>query len=386
MKILIVSDYFQPKIGYTKVQVARHLMSLGHTVKILTSDRYFPFHNYETTTKKLIGKRIRSIGQKKENRFLVERKKILFEAFTRVVFTGIEESITEYKPNLVIVFGISTYTCYKVAKLKKKLNFKLIIADSHLPSELSSGNMYLKNTFYYIFRLLFSRVISEESDKVIAIQDKTKEVIRDIYGINKKINIVPNGTDINLFKFSNKERNNIRKELNISKDSFVIIYTGKVIKQKGLDILFKSFNSLINKKEIYLLIVGGGPKEYIDECYKIIDKDNHRLIKLVGFKDQKNLFKYYSASDLAVWPLQESLAMNDAAACSLPFIANSTMGDKTRLSNKNALLYKKGDADNLSKKIKIFIKNKRLRVKMGKNGRELMVKKLSWEKISKQYL
>ncbi len=387
MKIAIVSDYFQPTIGYAKVQVAKNLMELGHKVKIITSDRYFPFHNYESTTKKLLGNRIRSVGTKKENNFTVERKEILFEGFTRVFIPNIKEAIKNYKPDIVIVFGISTFTCFQISQLKKLLGFKLVIADSHLPSEFNSGNLLLKKIFYFIFRILFSKKIKSASDKVIAMQDQTKNIITDIYGIKKNIEVIPNGTDTQLFRFSKKERKVLRKKLDIPDSDFILIYTGKIIEQKGLEILFKAF-SLLTKtnKKIHLLLVGSGPEEYIEKCYNKVPKTFLNQIHLVGFQNQEELYKYYSASDLAVWPLQESLAMNDAAACSLPFIANDTMGDKTRVSNNNAVLYKKDNSNDLAKQINKLIKNTQLRNKMGRNGRKLMVEKLSWKELSKRFL
>lgn len=387
MKILLVSDYFQPQIGYAKVQVSKELMKMGHTVKILTSDRYFPFHNYEVTTKKILGNRIRKPGMKKENGFLVERKPVLFETFTRVFIPNLQTSIEKYEPDQVIVFGISTITCFQVAMLKDRLRFKLVIADSHLPSEFNSGNIFLKKIFYGLFRVFFSGMIQSRADKVLALQDKTVDVIHTIYGIKNKIEVLPNGTDTTIFKFSKKFRNTKRKELKISKDDFVLIYTGKIISQKGIDLLFRSFDQLAKKnKNLQLILVGSGPQEYIDYCFSFLNRKMFKNIHLVGFKDQNELLKYYSASDLAVWPLQESLAMNDAASCSLPFIANNTLGDKTRISNKNALLYEINNVESLTNTIQKLIDNPKERKKMGKNGRELMIKKLSWKQISKGYL
>ena len=43
--------------------------------------------------------------------------------------------------------------------------------------------------------------------------------------------------------------------------------------------------------------------------------------------------------------------MNDAASCSLVFIANHKIGARLRLSNNNALLYKAGNSADLAKKI-----------------------------------
>ncbi|MEI6774006.1 MAG: hypothetical protein WCL18_04295 [bacterium] len=42
----------------------------------------------------------------------------------------------------------------------------------------------------------------------------------------------------------------------------------------------------------------------------------------VDFVKNTELYAYYSASDIGVWPLQESVSMVEGAACNVPFIAN----------------------------------------------------------------
>jgi len=386
MKILLLSDYYQPKMAYAKVKIAQNLQQLGHEVKVLTSDRYFPFHNYQETCSQILGKRIRAIGEKIEASILVERKKTIWEIFTRVFFADLEKSVRQYQPELVICVGISSPSAIRIALLKKSLPFRLLMVDSHLPSELERGNKFLKKIFYFLFRFFFASLVANNTDQFIALQDKTQEIIKHTYGIkSKNIKIIPNGTDIDLFKFNLIARNKIRHQFKIKKKDFVIIYTGKIIKEKGIDILFKAFNFL-NKKNIYLLLVGDGPSDYKNFCLKLVNLKLHGNIIWAGWQKQETLPAYYSAADVAVWPLQESLAMNDAASCGLPFIANHELGDKTRVSEHNALLYKKGSYLDLAQKITYLLKNYKIRSMMGRRGRRLAEEKLSWYQIAQAYL
>ena len=384
MKILIVSDYFQPVIGYAKVQIAKSLIKKGHEVRVLTSDRYFPFHNYDQTVKSLLGKRQRKAGIQNEDGILVERKKTLLEFFSRVLYIGVQSTILQFNPDLVIVFGISSPSAIQVALQKNKHTFRLVFADSHLPSEFESGHLGTKNIFYFVFRTFFSHIIEKAGDKFIALQDDTKKIISNVYGISAKVEVVPNGTDLSVFRFSRQEREKIRKYQNISSDAFVIIYTGKLIKQKGLEILFQAFSKLCEShNNIFLLVVGSGSESY---KAKLQNESINKNIVFVPSLPHTELYKYYSAADVAVWPLQESLAMNDAAACGLPFIANDEMGDKTRVSAHNALLYKKGDTVDLQQKLVYLLTNKQKRAAMGKRGQELMRAKFSWDVLTERYL
>ncbi len=165
------------------------------------------------------------------------------------------------------------------------------------------------------------------------------------------------------------------------------MYSGKVIKEKGVDILFSALNLLADKQSnIKLIIVGNADKEYEKICLSKLDNKYHNRVIWAGFQIAKDLYKFYSASDVGVWPLQESMSMNDMAACSKPFIANNTIGARLRLSNNNAILYQKGNFKDLAKKILFLYKNRNLSKQMGQRGRELMEAKFNWDLIAKQYI
>lgn len=387
MKILLVCNYFQPKLSYAESEIANALLKMGHKIEIITGDRYFPFPNYNSTVKNVLGDRVVGVSRKNESGFLVNRQKVYFEFFARACFFGIYQKIKAFNPDVILTFGLTTPGSIQVALFKKFFKYKFIGIDSHLPSELFSSNVFIKKIFYFNFRLLFSKLINNNIDKIIAAQEGTKDIIKKYYGLDKNITLISHGTNIELFKFNNIARLKIRKKLNLKSTDFLIIYTGKIIKSKGIDILIKAFSRLSEKyKNLYLLLVGSGPSEYVDDCLHNLSKNIKRRIIWEEFKEFQELPDYYSAADVAVWPLQESLSMNDAASCSLPFIANDRIGVKERLSNNNALLYTKGNSLDLSKTIEILYLDKVKRKKMGKNGRELVENNLSWESVAKKYL
>lgn len=386
MKIVLLSDYFQAEIGYAKFKIPQALKKLGHKVTVVTSERYFPFHNYESTMKPLIGERKRKVGSGSEGGLKVFRLPIYFEAFSRTFCKDIESTLKYLKPDLVITYGISSYSSYMAAHLKSKIGYSLVLADSHLPSEFEHGNKILKIILYGTFRLFFSKKISDAADKIVAQQPDTKKIITDVYGIRKPSIVIENGTDCSLYYFSIKKRNEIRKKQNIPPHSQVIIYTGKVIPEKGVHLLLEAFFRLQkNYNNLYCLIVGNATEKYKDECSDIVAScaDKVRFIKAVS---PDKLYEYYSSADLAVWPLQESLAMNDAAACSLPFIATDSLMGSIRVSNNNAQLYKTGNVSNLVKVISKLLADPKELKQMGKRGRELALAELSWENLAKKYI
>ena len=386
MKILIIADYFQPKLWYTQTFLAKEYMKKWYNVLVLTSNYYFPFPNYENTSWKILWPREQKVWYALEEWIPTKRERLKFEFFTRAYFENIEKNIKNFSPDVVIVNGVSSITAIIVARLKKRYWFKLTCFDSNLMSIINQGK-WIKEVFYFIFRILFSKFLEKRVDKFVWVQEETCDIINEYYWIDKKkIEFIPLWTNCNRFKFDSDSREEIRKKYKISSDWVVIIYTWKLIIDKWYDLLIKSTSKIVHEnKNVYVIIIGSWPKGLIDEMYKYID-DVAGNYKFVDFVKNEDLYKYFSASDIWVWPLQESVSMVEAAACNVPFIANDKIWTKLRISNNNAILYKQWDVKDLYEKVNYLVENPKERIEMWKRWRILVEEKLSRDTISDKYL
>ncbi|NCN82799.1 MAG: glycosyltransferase family 4 protein [Candidatus Pacebacteria bacterium] len=365
--------------------MAKEFVRIGHNVTILTSNRFFPFPKYDSTVRKMLGSRIVGSGRKKNHGIEIIRKPVIIEAFCRTIFAGHKQVISSFHPDIVFVNGTATYNAIIISLLKPRNGFSLKTFDSHLPSEFDRTDGILKRMAYGVFRLCCSSLLNSRVDTFIAVQDDTVQLMHMAYGVDKPIQLIDLGTDTSLFSFTAKGRKQRRAELHIKDDIVVGLYTGKIIEAKGIHILLDAFGRLEKTcPNLHLVFVGDGPQEYKDALLRLV-KDGSRL-HFVGIQSQENLSSWYSMADFAVWPLQDTTAMNEAASCRLPFIANDKLGAKTRVSNNNAVLYKRGDGKNLAEKIKNLYAHPVERKKMGDRGRELVIQKLSWTKIAGEYL
>jgi len=387
MKILIICNYFQRQIPYAESEIARNLALFGHQVEIFTGNKYFPFPHYKFTVEKVLGKRQTYVGRKKEMGIYVERKRIILEIFARSLFLGVADKIKNFQPEIVIVFGLSTPACIQVALARKKYRFRFIGVDSHLLSELYLKNVYFKRFCYFLFRLFFAKLIDYQIDKIIATQEGTRIIIDQYYGLSRKAALISHGSNLDLFKPDLEKRKLWRKKLHLKKGDFVIIHTGKVIPSKGTKLLMTAFSNLVRKySNIYLLIVGDGSETYKKECLQNLNTDSIKNLMWVGFKKYQFLPTYYNMAEVAVWPLQESLAMLDAAACGLPLVVNDQIGARERLANNNALLYKRDNVQDLAQKIEFLYLHPVTRIAMGKRSRKLMAEKFSWPSRALEYI
>lgn len=117
---------------------------------------------------------------------------------------------------------------------------------------------------------------------------------------DKKITIIPNAIDLDKFKFDEKARKQLRKELDIKADTFVVGHIGRFVPQKNHTFLIDIFNELHKEKaDSVLLLIGQGPLE--EKIKQKVEKLG--LTDSVKFLGQRNgTNKLYSAMDVFVLP------------------------------------------------------------------------------------
>jgi glycosyltransferase involved in cell wall biosynthesis len=140
------------------------------------------------------------------------------------------------------------------------------------------------------------------------------------------------GVDLERFspKVFDKERvAAIRRELRISEQSFVILFVGRLTKDKGIRELIAAFRMIQNdQKDIELLLVGPFdperdplPREALDELFK------NPCIHVIGFSPEPE--KYMAIADVFCLPsYREGFGnvMIEAAAMGLPSVATNIVG------------------------------------------------------------
>jgi spore coat protein SA len=146
----------------------------------------------------------------------------------------------------------------------------------------------------------------EVFDKLIGVSNHVIKEFSTTSSI-KKSYLLKNAADIEQFKkrLTNKEKEQLRSNLKIGKEDFVILYCGRLIKEKGVLELVKAVNNT-KQENIKLLIIGsinfgaGGNDEYTNQLEEAA-KEKNRII-LTGYINNKELYKYYNIADIQVIP------------------------------------------------------------------------------------
>ena len=164
-----------------------------------------------------------------------------------------------------------------------------------------------------------------------------------------------------------------------------LLYVGRLDYRKGILDLINA--ACLLDGDMKILIVGKGPLEI--KIQKLIKKNNIKNIKLIGHISGENLVKLYQNASMFVFPSHyEGLptVVLEAMSCGLPIILSDIPAHKDITdNNENGIFCNCGSAEDIAEKINILSKNKKLRIKLGKNARKTIEEKFTWDIISLNY-
>jgi len=191
-------------------------------------------------------------------------------------------------------------------------------------------------------QFLVDRVLQLFSKRIIAVSSAVKDSLIK-HGINeKRIRVIVNAINIGLYKGAKPINRSI---LGISEDTFLYIYVGRLVSQKGVDVLLQAFSQT---KEGVLLIVGGGilEEELISLSHEL---DIHQRVIFLG--ERSDVPQLLKTSDCFVLPSRYEglgIVMLEAMAAGLPVIVSDFPARKEVVKDgENALVFEREKSDSL---------------------------------------
>ena len=189
-----------------------------------------------------------------------------------------------------------------------------------------------------------NEIIDHTFSKVVGVSNYVINKFKNSSSI-KNYYLLKNCINLDDFKkvASSKELNEIRNKYHIKKDDFVIIYCGRLIKEKGVLELIKAFNK-VNNNHMKLLIIGsknfyyGETDTYVDALYK---EANDNII-FTGYINTHELYKYYQLAKImvipSIWEEAAGLVCIEAMISKLPIITTGSGGILEYVSDKSLIV------------------------------------------------
>ncbi|MBN2239278.1 MAG: glycosyltransferase family 4 protein [Dehalococcoidales bacterium] len=384
MKIAHITEFYYPELGYQERSLAKECVRLGHEVSVITSDRGHP-SLYTSKSGTLMGERIKKAGISDESGVQVIRLKVGFEFPNILWLSGLEKTVREFQPDLVVMHGVTNLTSLRITRLKNKdKNFKLIY-DDHATSDNTTGKMRL---LYPLFRWFVTGQILKAADGFAAILPVTKEFMTEKYGIPAEyISVVPLGADTGIFRADSQARIDIRKTLGYKEQDTVFIFASQIKPLRRIPVFIEAFGILKQESSnIQALMIGPGEEDFINQLKR--DVEEKGLADFFTWLDavpNDELYRYYNASDVSVWPYGASIGMREAMACKVPVIIGEKSMVTELVENSSGLLFREGHLSDLAARMRDLL-NPEYRKEIGENGYRLIQEKYNWKVIAEKLL
>ena len=215
-----------------------------------------------------------------------------------------------------------------------------------------------------------NKLITRQNHKIISVCNNGKDLLVG-NGVNPdKIDVIYNG----IFPHERTPGNpNLRAELGIDEDTFVMTTLARYHIAKGLDYLTNSIEKLtkLTDKKFVLLILGEG--ELWDKITNLIkSKGLEKHILQLGYRNDAG--EILKVSDLYINSAKcyeaLSFAILEAMDSGLPIIATNVGGNGDILSPENdcGILVEYGDTDQMAEAINTMMSDAALREKYSKNA------------------
>ena len=157
--------------------------------------------------------------------------------------------------------------------------------------------------------------------------------------VNKRLKIIKNGIDLNLFKPELDVRNSMRLKLNISDHTLVVGHVGRFTIEKNHKFIIKVFSklcSIVNDSK--LLLVGDG--ELLQNMRNLV-KDLNIEDKVIFTGNVSDVYNYMQVMDVFLFPsFWEGLGMVaiEAQGVGIPVIASKNVPREMKLTDEVTFL------------------------------------------------
>ena len=360
MKILHLINYFNDELNYQENFLTKYQADLGHKVQVITSDRFYPFENYNNIYFPTLGQRIIKKKKYKINKVQVVRKKTFFETkkHAQCLFFNLYD-IFKFNPDVIHIHNTGTITFFSTffycSLFKKKL-----FVDCHSDAKNSNNNLFNKinNLFWTLIYNIFKNTII----KFLPINKSSKDFIIQSYNIKEeKIEIIPLGFE--KFKKTNTlEIQKLRSEYKFDKKDIIIFNSGKINEEKKTLQLINLLEILLRyNNKFKLLLVGEASNKYSNELQKKINSLNSKFnnsIKWLSFQKNNKLRCLMCMTDIAIWPGIPSISIQEAMYCNNIILLPKTSSSYHLVSDEKLTFYNNNILKTAKNILEIFKKKK----------------------------
>lgn len=354
MKVAFFTDTYWPQINGISENIdtlKKELEKKGHTVYIV-APKSPGYKDQEKNIFRLSG--VRVVKNPEQRMIIPIPQKDL-------------RSLFRHKFDLVHIHTLGTagFLGWEIAQLRD------------IPSVVTYHTLLNRYSHYFMKGLVVRPKVAEMGSKIfcnladitIAPTKRVKEELLS-YGVRKEILVIPGG--IELSRFEKTKPGFLRNKLGISENKKIILYLGRLGKEKNIAFIIKSLKKLLESRDdICLVIAGGGPEE--KNLGKLVRELNlYKKILFTGFVDRSDVSKVYSDADIFVFASNtetQGLTVPEAMVTGLPVVVMKDPAFEEIVIDGETGLLTDINQDDFAAKVLSLIDDEELQDRLGSDGR-----------------
>ena len=369
MHVLIINSEYPPiggGAGNASANLAKELAALGQDVTVLTTQYgSLPVDILENGVRIL---RIKSLRRQKDRSGVVEQS-----IFMLAGILGVMSLLRDWRPDVIVAFfgipsGVIAWLTQKVTKIPYLVSLRGGDVPGFRPYDFAFYHRLVAPLLHKVWRRAGSVVANSQGLGALG-KAFDKQV---------DIQIIPNGVDLLRYRIVD-DRDWMPSNL---------LWVGRLVYQKGLDILIKSLAGLKSMPWTLNLVGDGSHRPELERM--AVEHGIAERIEFMGWLDRDVLFQYFKKANLFVFPSRHEGMPNailEAMACGLPVIATQISGNEDLIHHgENGLLVPTEDPMALREALRTLLLDAERRKQMGFASRARVESSYAWEKVAMQYL
>jgi phosphatidylinositol alpha-1,6-mannosyltransferase len=236
------------------------------------------------------------------------------------------------------------------------------------------------------------------ADAIIAVSAFTGRRVTEAFPIvTKKVSVVPNGVDIRRFK-PGIDTSALRERC-APGNRKVLLTLARIVERKGHDQVIRALPIILQQVPNLTYCIAGDPAGGYAETLQRLSAELHveDNVRFCGYVKDSDLPAYYNLCNVHIMPSREIVSSGDtegfgiafleANACEKPVIGGNSGGVADAIvDGETGFLVDPLNPAAIAKKAILLLTNDSLAKKLGKQGRERIVKGFTWKVVTERIL
>ena len=283
--------------------------------------------------------------------------------------------------NFDVIHAHDWLVAYAAKTLKNSFNIPIVATIHATESGRNSGihdetQRYINDTEW---------MLTYEASEVIVNSNYMKNELQRLFGLPyEKINVVPNGVNLNLFNGVERDYN-FRRRFAMDNEK-IILFMGRLVYEKGIQHLIAAMPKILNGYHDSKLIIcgkGGMLDELKAEANAL---GLGQKVYFAGYMNGKDVQRMYKAADIAVFPSTYEpfgIVALEAMLAGIPTVVSDVGGlDEIVEHGVDGMKSYAGNSNSIADSVLALLFDAKLCSAVSKNAVKKVKELYSWNKIA----